>query len=72
MREIRTDVYARLKQPMLTLMAGGVFEQGFACLKHIALLTSRQPDTFAADSSLLAVVQALSVAGKVEEVSSTR
>ena len=31
---------------MLTLMTGGVFEQGFVCLKHIALLTSRAPGVF--------------------------
>ena len=34
---------------MLTLMTMGVYEQGFACLKHIALLTSRAPAVFAAD-----------------------
>ena len=32
---------------MLTLMASGIFEQGFICLKHIALLTSRCPEVFA-------------------------
>ena len=34
---------------MLTLMAGGSFEQGYICMKHIALLTSRAPEVFADD-----------------------
>ena len=47
-REAKTKVEeeARLKAPMLTLMTGGVFEIGFSCLKHIALLTSRAPAVF--------------------------
>ncbi len=46
MPAVHSQVYARLKAPMLTLMTGGVFEQGFVCLKHIALLTSRAPSVF--------------------------
>jgi len=46
MPAVHSQVYARLKAPMLTLMTGGVFEQGFVCLKHIALLTSRAPAVF--------------------------
>jgi len=49
MPAVHSQVYARLKAPMLTLMTGGVFEQGFACLKHIALLTSRAPTVFASE-----------------------
>lgn len=47
MPAVHSQVYARLKAPMLTLMTGGVFEQGFVCLKHIALLTTRAPSVFA-------------------------
>ena len=47
MPTIHSQVYARLKAPMLTLMTGGIFEQGFVCLKHIALLTTRAPAVFA-------------------------
>lgn len=32
---------------MLTLMTGGIFEQSFVCLKHIALLVTRAPEVFA-------------------------
>ena len=46
MPQVHSQVYARLKAPMLTLMTGGVFEQGFVCLKHIALLTTRAPTVF--------------------------
>jgi len=46
MPAVHSQVYARLKAPMLTLMTGGGFEQGFACLKHIALLTTRAPTVF--------------------------
>ena len=49
MKAVHAQVYARLKAPMLTLMTGGVFEQGFVCLKHIALLTSRSPAVFSGD-----------------------
>mmetsp|Transcript_26283 Transcript_26283/g.84324 ORF Transcript_26283/g.84324 Transcript_26283/m.84324 type:complete len:531 (+) Transcript_26283:852-2444(+) len=49
MPQVHAQVYARLKAPMMTLIAGGVFEQGFICLKHIALLTTRVPDVFAAE-----------------------
>eukprot|EP00965_Chrysotila_dentata_P094746 3133252-Pleurochrysis_carterae.AAC.4 len=47
MPAVHSQVYARLKAPMLTLMAGGVFEQGYVCLKHIVLLASRAPEIFA-------------------------
>ena len=47
MPDVHKQVYARLKAPMLTLMAGGVFEQSFATLKHISLLTQRAPGVFA-------------------------
>ena len=47
MPAVHSQVYARLKAPMLTLIAGGIFEQSFVCLKHIALLTSRAPEVFA-------------------------
>ena len=49
MPEVHKQVYSRLKAPMLTLMTGGVFEQGFTCLKHISLLTQRAPEVFSAD-----------------------
>ena len=49
MPAVHSQVYARLKAPMLTLMTGGGFEQGFACLKHIALLTSRAPAVFSSE-----------------------
>ena len=49
MPEVHKQVYARLKAPMLTLIAGGVFEQGFNVLKHITLLTQRAPEVFADD-----------------------
>ncbi len=49
MPAVHSQVYTRLKAPMLTLMTGGNFEQGFTCLKHICLLTSRAPDVFASD-----------------------
>ena len=46
---VHKQVYERLRAPMLTLMTGGIFEQGFACLKHIALLVQREPLVFAAE-----------------------
>ena len=49
MPAVHSQVYQRLKAPMLTLMTGGGFEQGFACLKHIALLTSRAPTVFSGE-----------------------
>ena len=49
MPAVHEQVFARLKAPMLTLMTGGIFEQGFACLKHIALLTQRAPSVFSDD-----------------------
>ena len=49
MPAVHSQVYQRLKAPMLTLMTGGGFEQGFACLKHIALLTQRAPSVFSDD-----------------------
>ena len=49
MPAVHSQVYARLKAPMLTLMAGGSFEQGYICMKHVALLTSRAPEVFADD-----------------------
>ena len=49
MPQVHAQVYTRLKAPMLTLMTGGIFEQGFACLKHIALLTQRAPSVFSDD-----------------------
>ena len=45
--EVHAQVYARLRAPMMTLIAGGIFEQGYICLKHIALLASRSPSVFA-------------------------
>ena len=49
MPAVHSQVYQRLKAPMLTLMTGGGFEIGFACLKHIALLTTRAPTVFSGD-----------------------
>ena len=49
MHTVHQQVYARLRAPLLTLVAGGTFEQSFVCLKHIALITSRAPQVFAAD-----------------------
>ena len=46
MPAVQSQVYQRLKAPMLTLMTGGIFEQGYSCLKHIAMLTTRAPAVF--------------------------
>lgn len=44
---VRQQVYARLRTPLVTLVHGGTVEQGYATLKHIALLVSRAPAVFA-------------------------
>ena len=49
MPTVHQQVYARLRAPLLTLVAGGIFEQSYVCLKHIKLIASRSPDVFAGD-----------------------
>jgi len=44
---VHQQVYARLRTPLVTLVHGGTVEQGYATLKHIALLAQRAPAVFA-------------------------
>eukprot|EP01006_Ploeotia_vitrea_P054528 TRINITY_DN67895_c8_g2_i1.p1 TRINITY_DN67895_c8_g2~~TRINITY_DN67895_c8_g2_i1.p1 ORF type:complete len:787 (+),score=100.20 TRINITY_DN67895_c8_g2_i1:60-2363(+) len=45
--EVHYQVYERLKEPLLTLMSVCPLETSYACLCHIKLLISREPEVFA-------------------------
>eukprot|EP01012_Entosiphon_sulcatum_P006984 TRINITY_DN1343_c0_g1_i1.p1 TRINITY_DN1343_c0_g1~~TRINITY_DN1343_c0_g1_i1.p1 ORF type:complete len:781 (+),score=192.30 TRINITY_DN1343_c0_g1_i1:288-2345(+) len=45
--DIHKQVYQRLKEPLLTLFSTSALETSYACLCHIRLLVSRQPEVFA-------------------------
>lgn len=45
--QLHRQVYSRLKEPLLTLIATAPMETAYACLCHIKLLISREPDVFA-------------------------
>jgi len=49
MRHIRDQIYLRLKQPTLTLMASSSHEIRFSVLKHSEIMVSRCPGVFDAD-----------------------
>lgn len=49
MPEIQEQVFQRLKQPMLTLLAGGSHEINYCVLHHINLMTQRCPGVFNPD-----------------------
>ena len=44
---LHRQVYTRLKNPLLTLIATAPMETAYTCLCHIKLLISREPDVFA-------------------------
>jgi len=46
MRNIKDQIYLRLKQPMLTLMASPSHEIRFAVLKHLDVMVTRCPGVF--------------------------
>jgi len=46
MRSLKDQIYLRLKQPMLTLMASPSHEIRFSVLKHVDIMVSRCPGVF--------------------------
>lgn len=49
MDHIQDQVFERMRQPLLTLMAGGSHELNYCVLHHILLMTGRRPDVFSQD-----------------------
>lgn len=49
MEHIQDQVFERMRQPLLTLMAGGSHELNFAVLHHIALMVTKRPRIFGRD-----------------------
>ena len=47
MADVQTDVYERLKAPLLTLMSSGGHELSYTCLCHVKVLVQRTPLLFA-------------------------
>ncbi|RLN60233.1 hypothetical protein BBJ29_004816 [Phytophthora kernoviae] len=49
MEQIQDQVFERMRQPLLTLMAGGSHEINFCVLHHILLLVGKKPHVFSRD-----------------------
>lgn len=49
MEQIQDQVFERMRQPLLTLMAGGSHEVNYCVLHHILLLVSKKPHVFSRD-----------------------
>ncbi|RLN80183.1 hypothetical protein BBJ28_00020018 [Nothophytophthora sp. Chile5] len=49
MEPIQDQVFERMRQPLLTLMAGGSHELNFCVLHHILLLVGKKPHVFSRD-----------------------
>ena len=45
--QLHRQVYSRLKEPLLTLIATAPMETAYTCLCHLKLLISREPEVFA-------------------------
>ncbi|KAF0696151.1 Aste57867_13067 [Aphanomyces stellatus] len=49
MPQVHTQVFERMRQPMLTLMAGGSHELNYCVLHHILLMVGKHPRVFSPD-----------------------
>ncbi|KAG1702612.1 hypothetical protein DVH05_009561 [Phytophthora capsici] len=49
MEQIQDQVFERMRQPLLTLMAGGSHEINYCVLHHILLLVGKKPHVFSRD-----------------------
>ncbi|CAI5729616.1 unnamed protein product [Peronospora farinosa] len=49
MEQIQDQVFERMRQPLLTLMAGGSHEINYCVLHHILLLVGKKPQVFSRD-----------------------
>ncbi|RHY84951.1 hypothetical protein DYB31_013381 [Aphanomyces astaci] len=49
MPQVHTQVFERMRQPMLTLMAGGSHELNYCVLHHILLMVGKYPRVFSPD-----------------------
>ncbi|CAK5060108.1 unnamed protein product [Aphanomyces euteiches] len=49
MPQVHTQVFERMRQPMLTLMAGGSHELNYCVLHHILLIVGKHPRVFSPD-----------------------